>query len=90
MKRWIKRALTKKLTVKGPRGTRHIEVEPTKNILYLITFSIYALIGLMALQIFHMIWFRSWNSELFSAISGLIGTVTGIFISQKTEGGGGR
>lgn len=84
MRSWIKRALTRTLAVKGPRGERHIEVEPSQHIVYLITFSIYALIGLMALQIFHMIWFESWNSEIFSAISGLIGTVTGIFISQKT------
>lgn len=79
----IKKALTRRLTVKGPRGKRHIEVEPNDNIVYLVTFSIYALIGLMALQIFHMICFKSWNSEVFSAISGLIGTVTGIFISQR-------
>ena len=84
MKGWIKKALTGTLTVKGPRGKRQIELAPSERIVYLITFSIYALIGLMALQIFHMIWFGSWNSEIFSAISGLIGTVTGVFISQKT------
>jgi len=30
-----------------------------------------------------MIHFGSWNSEIFSAITGLIGTITGVFISQR-------
>jgi len=32
-----------------------------------------------------MVYFRSWNSEIFSAITGLMGTVTGIPVPQKTE-----
>ena len=80
----IKKALTRRLTVKGPRGKRQIELPPSQHIVYLITFSIYAFIGLTALEIIHMIHFGSWNSEVFSAITGLIGTITGIFISQKT------
>lgn len=79
----IKKALTRRLTVKGPRGKEQIEVEPSDNIMYLVTFSIYAFIGLTALEIVHMIFFKSWNSEVFSAICGLIGTITGIFVSQR-------
>jgi hypothetical protein len=33
-----------------------------------------------------MLYFGSWSSEVFSAITGLFGTITGVFISQKTEG----
>jgi len=51
---------------------------------YLVTVSIYAFIGLTALEVIHVIYFGRWNSEIFAAISGLIGTITGIFVGQKT------
>jgi hypothetical protein len=35
-------------------------------------------VGVLLLQL------HSWNSEVFAAITGLIGTVMGIFVGQKT------
>jgi len=46
-------------------------------------FATVCLIGLIALEVVHMVYFRSWNSEVFSAITGLIGTITGVFISRR-------
>jgi hypothetical protein len=37
---------------------------------------------LTALQIVHMIYLGSWNSEIFAAITGLIGTITGILVIE--------
>jgi len=62
---------------------RDTELPPREHIVYLITFSIYAFVGLVAPEIIYMIHFGSWNSEIFSAITGLIGTITGVFISQR-------
>jgi hypothetical protein len=39
---------------------------------------------LSALEIAHMAFLGAWNSEVFAAITGLIGTISGILISQKT------
>ena len=79
MRSLIRRALTKTVRVKK----REMELPPSEHIVYLITFSIYAFIGLTALEIVHMLYFGSWNSEVFSAITGLIGTITGVFLSQR-------
>lgn len=79
MRNAIRRALTKTVQTKKQR----IELPPGEHIVYLITFSIYAFIGLTALEIIHMLYFGAWNSEVFSAITGLIGTITGTFISQR-------
>jgi len=79
MRNAIRRALTK--TVRVER--REMEFPPSEHMVYLITFSIYAFIGLTALEIIHMLIFGSWNSEIFSAITGLIGTITGVFIGQR-------
>jgi len=35
-----------------------------------------------------MIWLISWNSEVFSVISGLVGTFTDGFINKKPRGEG--
>jgi len=48
-------------------------------------FATVCLIGLIALEVVHMVYFRSWNSEIFSTITGLIGTITGTVISQRLE-----
>jgi acetylglutamate kinase len=40
-------------------------------------------ICLSALEIAHMAFLGTWNSEIFAAITGLTGTVTGIFVGQK-------
>jgi len=76
----IRRALTKTVRVKK----REMELSPSEHIVWMVYFASISLIGLTALEILHMTYFRAWNSEIFSAITGLIGTITGIFISQRT------
>ena len=38
-----------------------------------------------ALEIAHLMFLGSWNSEIFAAITGLVGTVTGIIIGVKKK-----
>jgi len=76
----IRRALTKTVRVKK----REMELPPSEHVVWLVTFASVSLIGLTALEIIHMALFKAWSSEVFSAITGLIGTVVGIFISQRT------
>jgi len=79
MRNAIRRALTKTIHVKK----RDIELPPSEHIVWMMYFATVCLIGLIALEVVHMVYFRSWNSEVFSAITGLIGTITGVFISQR-------
>ena len=62
---------------------RRIEVPPSEKLVLGVCFAVAALIGLVILEIAHMTHLGSWSSEIFSAITGLIGTISGIFISQK-------
>jgi len=80
MRNAIRRALTKTVRVKK----RDIELPPSEHVVWMVTFASVSLIGLTVLEVLHMIYFHAWNSEIFSAIIGLIGTITGIFISQRT------
>ncbi|MGC8895641.1 MAG: hypothetical protein ACP5LB_02580 [Candidatus Bathyarchaeia archaeon] len=73
---WIKKALT--------RRTRRGEIPPETRLVYGVKFAIAMTLCLSALEIVHMAFLGRWNSEIFAAITGLTGTVSGIFLAQKT------
>jgi len=76
----IKRALTRKRVQRG----RWIEEEPNEKLVLGVKFAIGMTICLSALEVAHLAFLHSWNSEVFAAISGLCGTIMGIFVGQKT------
>jgi len=76
---WVKRALTRHLIHKG---RVHI-VEPNEKLVLGVKFAIAMTLCLSALEIAHIAFLGSWNSEIFAAITGLSGTVMGIFVGQK-------
>jgi len=77
--------LTKTVVVQvgARKKQKRVQVLPSEQIVYLVYFAIAAFVGLTALEIVHMVFFGVWNSVIFSAITGLIGTISGIFIGQK-------
>jgi len=82
--KWVKQALTGTVAVKGLRGkTRYVSCPPDPILVYGVYFAISGVIGLIALQIVHVIVLKQWNSEIFSAMTGLIGTIIGIFFGKK-------
>jgi hypothetical protein len=76
MNDWIKKALT--------RRVRNREIPPDLRLVYGVKFALAMTISLSALEIAHMAFLGKWNSEIFAAIAGLMGTVSGILIAQKT------
>jgi len=82
---WLKKALTKKITIKttAKQKPKTITIQPNQKLVYGIKFSIIMTLSLTLLQIAHMALLGKWNSEIFSAITALTGTITGIIISQK-------
>jgi len=74
----IKRALTRKVRVRG----RKIEMEPNEKLVLGVKFAIAMVVCLSALEVAHMAFLGSWSSEIFAAITGLIGTVSGVVIGQ--------
>lgn len=85
MRDWVKHALTRTVARKGPRGQQQIVVvEPNKKLVYVVKFAIGMTVCLSAVEIASLALLRAWNSEVFAAITGLIGTVTGVLIGQTT------
>jgi hypothetical protein len=61
-----------------------IEEQPNQGLVYAVKFSLGATVCLTAIEITNLVLLQCWNSEVFAAITGLIGTVTGIFVGQKS------
>ncbi|MEM2081137.1 MAG: hypothetical protein QW744_02565 [Candidatus Bathyarchaeia archaeon] len=79
---WLKRALTRKTTDKT--AAAQTEVAPSERLVLGVKFAIAMTFSLTALEIAHLALLGAWNSEVFAAITGLAGTITGILIAQKT------
>jgi hypothetical protein len=79
MKDWIRRALTRRTSTQNP-----IETQPNPKLVLGVKFTIAMTLILSTLEITHTIILHAWNSEIFSAITALTGTITGILITQKT------
>ena len=80
MKNPIRKALTKTIQVK--RG-RRVEVPPSQRLLYAVYFSLGMVACLTLLEALHLIVLGRWNSEIFTVISGLVGSITGIFLTHR-------
>ena len=82
---WIKKALTRRITDKTAlQEASAQEVPPSERLVLGTKFAIALTFSLTAIEIAHLALLRTWNSEVFAAITGLAGTITGILISQKT------
>lgn len=82
---WLRKALTKKVTHKGRRGKEQIIIiPPGERLVYGVKFAMAMTVCLSAIEIAHIAFLGEWNSEIFAAITGLIGTVSGVLIGQKT------
>jgi len=79
----IRKALTRKISVKRGRGQQIIEIPPSERLVLGVKFAMTATVCLSALEVAHMVFLGTWSSEIFAAITGLIGTVSGVLISQK-------
>jgi len=78
----IKKALTRRVSVKRGRGQQTLEVTPSERLVLGVKFAIVMTLILSALEVAHMAFLGTWSSEIFAAITGLIGTVSGVLVSQ--------
>jgi len=60
-----------------------VEIAPSEKLVYGITFAIVSLIVLTALQIAHLIILQKWSTEIFAAVTLVIGTILGAFFGQR-------
>jgi uncharacterized protein YqgC (DUF456 family) len=80
----LRKVLTKVVFEQDRRGrVKRVEVPPSQRLLLGIQFAIVALLCLTALEIAHMCAVKAFSSEIFAAISLVIGTILGAFFGTK-------
>jgi hypothetical protein len=62
---------------------RWIEEEPNERLVLGVKFAIGMTAFMWALELAHIAFLHSWNAEIFASITGLSGTVIGVFVGQK-------
>jgi hypothetical protein len=81
MRDWVKHALTRTLARKGARGKPEvIVVEPDEKIVLLVKFTIAMTVCLSTVEVSCLVFLHTFNDAVFSAITALVGTVTGVLI----------
>jgi len=83
MKNPIRQALTKTIRTTHKRKQIEVKVAPSERLLYAVYFSLGMVTCLTVLEAVHLIVLGEWNNEIFTVIAGLIGNITGIFLTQK-------
>ena len=85
MTNFIKRALTRTVSVKGPRGqAKQVEVPPSQRLVLGVQFAIIAMLCLTVLEIVYILVVKTFSSEIFAAITLVVGTILGAFFAQRT------
>ena len=77
---WVRRALARKRIQRG----RIVTEDPDEKLVIVVKFGL-AMTGILSgLELVHIVLLGSWNSEIFAAISGLSGTLSGIFVGKRS------
>jgi len=75
----VRKALRKTVYIRG----KTVVEDPSDRLVYGISFAIVALLSLTVLEAVHIVYIRSFSSEIFAAISMVVGTILGAFFGQK-------
>ena len=79
MRNPVRKALRKTVRIRG----KTVVEDPSERLVYGISFAIVALLSLTVLEAVHIVYIRSFSSEIFAAISMVVGTILGAFFGQK-------
>ena len=77
---WVRRALARKRIQRG----RVVTEEPDEKLVIVVKFGLAMTVCFSGLELAHILLLGSWNSEIFAAISGLSGTLSGIFVGKRS------
>jgi len=85
LKNLFKKALTKTVWVQQNQENKlqPVEIPPSQSVLYAVVFAIAAIVALTALEVAHMAFLDSWNTEIFAGTMSVVTFILGIFIGQK-------
>jgi len=81
----LRKALSKTIWIQqNPENKlQSIEVPPSQKVIYVVVFALAAIIALTVLEVVHMAFLGSWNTEIFAGIMSIVTFILGIFIGHN-------
>jgi hypothetical protein len=79
----LSRLLTKKVLVKSGKRMKPVEIPPSQTLVYGILAATVTLVLLVILEIAHMAFMGTFNTEIFATITLIVGALLGTFFGQK-------
>lgn len=86
MRNLVRRALTRTVLRQSGRGGKkleRVELLPSERLVYGLYFAFLGLIVLTVLEALCICFLRWFSNEVFSCITTIIGTILGVFVSQR-------
>ena len=77
---WVRRGLTRQRIQRG----RVVTEDPDEKLVIVVKFGLAMTLVFSGLELAHILLLGGWNSEIFAAIAGLSGTVSGIFVGKRS------
>ena len=88
LKRLIRRGTTKHRVTETDGGGRRVRVQeelPSDRFVLIVGLMVLFFVGLVGLEIVHMVWMGSWNDAVFNGIMLVVGTIVGAVWGKSTE-----
>jgi len=85
LKNPFRKALTRTIWIQQTQENKPqpIEIPPSQRVMYVVIFAIAAIIALTVLEVAHMAFLGSWNTEIFAGIMSVVTFILGIFIGHS-------
>ena len=87
IKTLLRKALTRRKIL--PEGTtRRVRIEeeaPSDRFILIVALMIIFFVGLVGLELVHMVWMGSWNDVIFNGIMLVVGTIVGAVWGKTTQ-----
>ena len=88
LKRLIRRGTTKRMVTETDGKGRRVRVQeepPSDRFVLIIGLMVLFFVGLVFLEVVHMVWIGSWNDVIFNGIMLVVGTIVGAVWGKSTE-----
>jgi len=88
LKRLIRRGTTKRMVTESDGSGRRVRVQeemPSDRFVLIVGLMVLFFVGLVGLEIVHMVWMGSWNDAVFNGIMLVVGTIVGAVWGKSTE-----
>ena len=88
LKRLIRQGTTRRMVTETDGKGRRVRVQeepPSDRFVLIIGLMVLFFVGLVGLEVVHMVWMGSWNDVIFNGIMLVVGTIVGAVWGKSAE-----